>query len=93
MQSLRAICFYLSIFSSIIQEPQKKEANNIKLQLKVNRNLRRNLLKMEILKFKKIKSPEKCRALAEGEGFEPPDPCRSPVFKTGAIDLSANLPC
>ena len=31
--------------------------------------------------------------LAEGEGFEPPDPCRSPVFKTGAIDLSANLPC
>lgn len=29
----------------------KKEANNIKLQLKVNRNLRRNLLKMEILQF------------------------------------------
>ena len=31
--------------------------------------------------------------LAEGEGFEPPDPCRSSVFKTDAIDLSANLPC
>ena len=30
--------------------------------------------------------------LAEGEGFEPPDPCRSSVFKTDAIDLSANLP-
>lgn len=32
-------------------------------------------------------------ALAEGEGFEPPDPCRSSVFKTDAIDHSANLPC
>lgn len=30
--------------------------------------------------------------LAEGEGFEPPDSCPSPVFKTGAIDHSANLP-
>lgn len=30
--------------------------------------------------------------LAEGEGFEPPDPCRSSVFKTDAIDHSANLP-
>lgn len=30
--------------------------------------------------------------MAEGEGFEPPDPCRSSVFKTDAIDLSANLP-
>ena len=50
MQSLRAICFYLSIFSSIIQEPQKKEANNIKLPLKVNRNLRRNLLDEDVKK-------------------------------------------
>ncbi len=24
--------------------------------------------------------------MAEGEGFEPPDPCGSPVFKTGAIN-------
>ncbi len=30
--------------------------------------------------------------LAEGEGFEPPDRCRSSVFKTDAIDHSANLP-
>ena len=38
---------------------------------------------------------ENCLAatLAEGEGFEPPDRCRSSVFKTDAIDHSANLPC
>ncbi len=30
--------------------------------------------------------------LAESEGFEPPDPCRSTVFKTAAIDHSANSP-
>ena len=30
--------------------------------------------------------------MAEGEGFEPPDAFTSPVFKTGAIDHSANLP-
>ena len=30
--------------------------------------------------------------LAEGEGFEPPDACTSTVFKTAAIDRSANLP-
>lgn len=30
--------------------------------------------------------------LAEGEGFEPPDGFPSPVFKTGALDLSAILP-
>ncbi len=29
---------------------------------------------------------------AESEGFEPPDPCRSTVFKTAAIDHSANFP-
>ena len=29
---------------------------------------------------------------AESEGFEPPDPCGSTVFKTAAIDHSANLP-
>lgn len=29
---------------------------------------------------------------AESEGFEPPDPCRSTVFKTAAIDRSANSP-
>ncbi len=30
--------------------------------------------------------------LAEREGFEPPDPCRSTVFKTAAIDHSAIFP-
>ncbi len=30
--------------------------------------------------------------LAEEVGFEPTDPCESPVFKTGAIDHSATLP-
>jgi hypothetical protein len=30
--------------------------------------------------------------MAEGVGFEPTDPCGSPVFKTGAIDRSAIPP-
>lgn len=30
--------------------------------------------------------------LAESEGFEPPEPCGSTVFKTAAIDHSANFP-
>ena len=30
--------------------------------------------------------------VAEGEGFEPPKPCGSPVFKTGAINHSAIPP-
>ena len=29
---------------------------------------------------------------AEAEGFEPPDPFRSPVFKTGTFDHSVKLP-
>ena len=29
---------------------------------------------------------------AEKGGFEPPDPCRSTVFKTAAIDHSATSP-
>ena len=32
------------------------------------------------------------RVVAEREGFEPPDPCRSTVFKTAAIDRSAISP-
>ncbi len=32
------------------------------------------------------------RTLAESEGFEPPEPCGSTVFKTAAIDHSANFP-
>jgi len=30
--------------------------------------------------------------MAEGEGFEPPEPFGSPVFKTGALNHSATLP-
>ena len=30
--------------------------------------------------------------VAEGEGFEPPKPCGSPVFKTSAFNLSAIPP-
>lgn len=30
--------------------------------------------------------------MAESEGFEPPDPCRSTVFKTAALDHSAICP-
>ena len=30
--------------------------------------------------------------VAESEGFEPPEPCSSTVFKTAAIDHSANFP-
>jgi len=30
--------------------------------------------------------------LAEGVGFEPTEPCGSPVFKTGAIDHSTTPP-
>ncbi len=32
------------------------------------------------------------KALAEREGFEPPVPCSTPVFKTGAFDHSAISP-
>ena len=32
------------------------------------------------------------RRMAEREGFEPPDPCGSTVFKTAAIDHSATSP-
>jgi hypothetical protein len=30
--------------------------------------------------------------MAEGVGFEPTEPCGSPVFKTGAIDHSTTPP-
>ena len=30
--------------------------------------------------------------LAEGEGFEPPEPCGSPVFKTGSLNHSDTPP-
>ena len=37
-------------------------------------------------------SDEPGKKLAEGEGFEPPVPCGTPVFKTGAFDHSATPP-
>jgi hypothetical protein len=36
--------------------------------------------------------PLLARCAAEGVGFEPTEPCGSPVFKTGAIDHSATPP-
>ena len=33
------------------------------------------------------------RILAERVGFEPTDPCRSPVFKTGSFNHSDISPC
>mgnify|MGYP000022279810 CR=1 FL=1 len=32
------------------------------------------------------------RVVAEGEGFEPPEPCGSPVFKTGTFGHSVTPP-
>ncbi len=37
-------------------------------------------------------SLNRSKFVAEREGFEPPDPCRSTVFKTAAIDHSATSP-
>ena len=34
----------------------------------------------------------RCCQRADGEGFEPPVPCGTPVFKTGAFDHSATRP-
>lgn len=51
-----------------------------------------NFVASGLIEIQKIKSPEKCRALAESEGFEPPDALTSTVFKTAAIDRSANFP-
>ena len=42
--------------------------------------------------FHKKKRLQEADAFAEGEGFEPPGRCRPTVFKTAAIDHSANLP-
>lgn len=40
-----------------------------------------NFVASGLIEIQKIKSPEKCRALAESEGFEPPDALTSTVFK------------
>ena len=39
-----------------------------------------------------IYKSDTCGSLAEREGFEPPVPCSTPVFKTGAFDHSAISP-
>ena len=44
------------------------------------------------LKLKKALQIPVAPFSAESEGFEPPDPLRSPVFKTAAFDHSANSP-
>lgn len=42
---------------------------------------------------KKMRLTNTCKPLsAESEGFEPPNPLRSTVFKTAAINHSANSP-
>ena len=37
-------------------------------------------------KLQHKKTDAQCVGFAEAEGFEPPVPCGTPVFKTGAID-------
>ena len=54
-------------------------------------------LESELSPFLGIKKPAELRAAgfwidAEKEGFEPPVPLGTPVFKTGAIDHSATSP-
>ena len=44
------------------------------------------------LKLKKALQISVTPFFAESEGFEPPDPLRSTVFKTAAFDHSANSP-
>ena len=44
------------------------------------------------LKLKKASQISVTPFSAESEGFEPPDPLRSTVFKTAAFDHSANSP-
>jgi hypothetical protein len=41
---------------------------------------------------KGIRSFRRKRKMAERVGFEPTEPCGSPVFKTGAIDHSTTSP-
>ena len=44
------------------------------------------------IKHKKRALQSKTLFLAENEGFEPPVPCGTPVFKTGPFDHSGNSP-
>ncbi len=72
-------------------------------KLKINRALltKRERLDGEPSKRNKLKQKEPSDAVeakeglkvgAETEGFEPPEPCGSTVFKTAAIDHSAKFP-
>lgn len=47
---------------------------------------------LRLLPCKGSALPTELSARTEGEGFEPPVLRRTPVFKTGALDRSANLP-
>ena len=51
-----------------------------------------NLVLIPSQQTKKELHKVKLFSLAENEGFEPPVPCGTPVFKTGAFDHSANSP-
>ena len=62
--------------------------------ISANRNCLCNTV--NVLKTKNKKRQSHCRLtalfFAEREGFEPPDPRRSTVFKTAAFDRSAIFP-
>ena len=45
-----------------------------------------------IVRFQRGVTVASLSTMAEGEGFEPPVPCGTPVFKTGAFDHSATPP-
>jgi hypothetical protein len=47
---------------------------------------------LEIMRDIRQKTSVISAGLAEREGFEPPDPCGSTVFKTAAFDRSATSP-
>ena len=49
-------------------------------------------LRLELRSSSHRKVSSRLRRMAEGVGFEPTDPCGSPVFKTGAIDRSTTPP-
>ena len=52
-----------------------------------------DLNSLQTKKNKSCKSFDLQDSVAEREGFEPPVPCSTPVFKTGAFDHSAISPC
>ena len=70
----------------------KLKGQSYRSDLYVNRPLRKQAFQRPIY----IQKPDDFRhpafQLAEREGFEPPDPLRSTVFKTAAFDHSAISP-